>query len=116
MQRLVAKLVRSSLHAKVELFGSGREVVARIAGSEKRYDALLLDLMMPHDGGLTVLRTLRDQYPALLRKVILLTGSGTGITDPWRPFVFDVVHKPFDGEALMSSVKACIKQARAATR
>jgi len=45
-------------------------------------DVLLLDLMMPHDGGLTVLRNLRDHHQSLLGKVILLTGSGSGITDP----------------------------------
>ena len=110
MQRLVSKLLRSSLHVKVELFGDGRAVVARIADAGDRYDVLLLDLMMPHDGGLTVLRNLKDQYPELLRRVILLTGSGGTITDPWSPLVFAVVPKPFEGSALTTTVRACIRK------
>jgi DNA-binding response OmpR family regulator len=110
MQRLVSRLLRSSLHVRVELFGDGRAVVARIANAGDRYDALLLDLMMPHDGGLTVLRNLREHHPSLLAKVILLTGSGSGITDPWSPHVFAVVPKPFEGSALSATVRACIRK------
>lgn len=111
MQRLVVKLLRS-LRVKVDLFGNGRAVVARILDDSVRYDALLLDLMMPHDGGLTVLRNLREHHETLLGKVILLTGSGSGITDPWSPLVFAVVHKPFEGSALITTVRACCVQQR----
>jgi CheY-like chemotaxis protein len=109
MQRLVTKLLRS-LHVKVQLFGNGRAVVAGIAANGARYDVLLLDLMMPHEGGLTVLRHLRDHNPSLLGRVILLTGSGSAITDPWSNLVYAVVHKPFDGAALVTTVRACVEQ------
>ncbi len=109
MQKLVAAVLRS-LHVKVELFGNGRDVVARIAAQGERYDALLLDLMMPHEGGLTVLRNLRDHHPSLLGRVILLTASGRAITDPWSHLVFAVVHKPFDGAVLVTTVRACVEQ------
>src|SRR3982751_648270 len=90
MQKLVAKLLRP-LHVRVDSFGNGRDVIRTIADGE-RYDALLLDLMMPHEGGLTVLRDLREHHPSLLRRVILMTGSGNSITSPWSPLVFAVVH------------------------
>ena len=109
MQKLVAKLLRP-LHVRVDSFGNGRDVVRKIAVGGERYDALLLDLMMPHDGGLTVLRDLREHHPSVLRRVILMTGSGTSITDPWSPLVFAVVHKPFDGSALVTTVRACFEQ------
>jgi len=109
MQKLVAKLLRP-LRVRVDVFGNGRDVVRKIAADGERYDAMLLDLMMPHDGGLTVLRDLRRNHPSILRRVILMTGSGTGITDPWCPLVFAVVHKPFDGSALVTTVRACFQQ------
>ena len=108
MQKLVAKLLRS-LHVRVDIFGNGRDVVRKIAIERDRYDALLIDLMMPHDGGLTVLRNLQENNAPLLRRVILMTGSGISITDPWSPFVFAVVHKPFDGSALVNTVRACFQ-------
>lgn len=109
MQKLVAKLLRP-LHVRVDMFGNGRDVVRKIAAEGERYDALLLDLMMPHDGGLTVLRDLREHRPSLLRRVILMTGSGASITERWAPLVFAVVHKPFDGSALVTTVRACFQQ------
>jgi DNA-binding response OmpR family regulator len=109
MQRLVSKLLKS-LRVRVELFGNGRAVIARIAAKRGRYDGLLLDLMMPHEGGLTVLNNLREHHPALLGRVILLTASGSAITDRWSHLVFAVVHKPFDGSALVATVRACVQQ------
>jgi DNA-binding response OmpR family regulator len=109
MQKLVAMLLRS-VRVRVDVFGSGRDVVRKIAIDGKRYDALLLDLMMPHEGGLTVLRNLREHHASLLGRVILMTGSGSGITDPWSHLVFAVVHKPFDGSALVTTVRACVRQ------
>ena len=109
MQKLVAKLLRP-LHVRVEVFGNGRDVVRKIALEGEHYDALLFDLMMPHEGGLTVLRNLQQHHAPLLRRVILMTGSGSGITDPWSHLVFAVVHKPFDGSALVNTVRACFLQ------
>ena len=109
MQKLVGKLLRS-LHVRVDFFGNGRDVVHKIETEGEQYDALLLDLMMPHQGGLTVLRHLQVHHASWLSRVVLMTGSGSSITDPWSRLVFAVVHKPFDGSTLVSSVQACLQQ------
>lgn len=108
MQRLIAKVLRP-LRARVEHFGNGRAVIARIASGRVRYAALLLDVMMPHDGGLTVLRNLREHEPSLLRKVILVTASSSGITTPWSDLIYAVVHKPFETSELVATVRACVR-------
>jgi DNA-binding response OmpR family regulator len=109
MQKLVAKLLKS-LPVKVDIFGNGRDVIRKIATEGERYDALLVDLMMPHEGGLTVLRNLQKEHAPLLRRVILMTASGNAITNPWSHLVFAVVRKPFDGPALVETVRACFQQ------
>ena len=109
MQKLVAMLLRP-LHTRVDIVGNGRDAVRKITIERKRYDALLVDLMMPHDGGLTLLRNLQKHEAGLLRRVILMTGSGHSITDPWSHLVFAVVHKPFDGSALVNTVRECVRQ------
>lgn len=108
MQKLVRHLLRP-LHVRTDVFGHGRDVVRRIDDGA-RYDALLLDLMMPHDGGLTVLRHLRETQSATLSRVILMTGSGSSVTDPWSHLVFAVVPKPFDRSVLKATVRACLLQ------
>ena len=111
MQKLVVRLLRS-LHVRADIFGAGRDVVRKIALDSERYDSFLLDLMMPHDGGLTVLRHLQEKHPELLRRVILMTASSHSIINPWAPMVFAVVHKPFQGSVLVTTVQACFQQQR----
>lgn len=43
--------------------------------SEGTFDAVLCDLKMPGRDGLSVLRTLREQYPSLARRFLLMTGN-----------------------------------------
>jgi two-component system response regulator QseB/two-component system response regulator TctD len=109
LQKLVTKLLRP-LPVRVEVFGNGRDVVRKIAKDGARYDAMLVDLMMPHEGGLTVLRNLQEHNATLLRRVILVTGSGRAVTNSWSHLVFAVVHKPFDGAALVNTVRDCVRQ------
>lgn len=109
LQRLVTKLLKP-LPVRVEVFGNGRDVVQKIAKDGTRYDALLVDLMMPHDGGLTVLRNLQQHNAPLLRRVILMTASGPAITNAWSDRVFAVVRKPFDSSALVNTVRECVDQ------
>ena len=107
MQKLVTKLLES-LPVRVDVFGNGRDVVQKIASESDRYDALLVDLMMPHDGGLTVLRNLQENNKDLLRRVIVMTASGNSVTNPWSHLVFAVVRKPFDGSTLVNTVRECL--------
>ncbi|MFP4355336.1 MAG: two-component system response regulator [Phycisphaerae bacterium] len=60
----------------------------------RRFDLILLDLIMPHPNGWEICRDLRDNRPDQLRRVLLLTGDmrlpGTevGLSLP-------VLYKPF---------------------
>ena len=109
LHRVMQALLRFAGHEGVCL-PSGEAALEYLKTT--RPDVLLLDLMMPHDGGLTVLRNLREHQPSLLGRVIVLTGSGRAATDPWSELVFAIVHKPFDPAALVETVQACVRQRR----
>lgn len=104
MQRLV-KTILTREGFRIESFLTGRQAIAAIdAGGS--YDALLLDLMMPHEGGMTVIRHLRTKNPALLRHVLLLTASPDSIIATVEPEIAGVVPKPFTKEDLVRAVRA----------
>ncbi|HSP16411.1 MAG TPA: response regulator [Thermoanaerobaculia bacterium] len=65
MQKLVATLLKRAGY-RVDVVENGRKAIESLDGAE--YSALLLDLMMPHEGGMTVIQHLRKTNPELLRR------------------------------------------------
>jgi DNA-binding response OmpR family regulator len=103
MQRLVrAILTRAGF--RLDTFLTGRQAIAAIDSGS--YAALLLDLMMPHEGGMTVIRHLRKKNPGLLRRVLLFTASPDSIVEKLEPEVAGVVPKPFQEADLIRAVRA----------
>ncbi len=102
IQKLVSTLLeRAGL--RVDVVKSGRQAIAAIGKVD--YSALLLDLMMPHEGGMTVIQHLRQTQPELLQRVILLTATPDAVLKLFSKDVFAVVRKPFKPADLVAAVK-----------
>lgn len=102
MQRLVQKLLEREGY-RVDVVGNGLDAIEAIGRDD--YAAMLLDLMMPHEGGMTVIRHLRETTPELLRRVIVLTATPAAVLKSIEGEVFAVVHKPFAASDLTAMVK-----------
>ena len=104
MQRLVTALLKRA-GFRVDAVSKGNEAIERM--KKTKYEAVLLDLMMPHEGGMTVLSHLRAADPAMLQKVLLLTAAPQSILRGIENDVFGVVRKPFEHADLVSAVTRC---------
>jgi CheY-like chemotaxis protein len=102
IQRLVATLLRRE-GFKVDAVDKGLRAIDML--QEEAYDAILLDVMMPHEGGITVVKHLREHNPKMLRKVLLLTGTPESVLKSIQRDVAGVVHKPFTREELLAAVR-----------
>lgn len=102
IQKLVATLLRRD-GLRVDVVDHGNRAIEAIDG--KRYDAILLDLMMPHEGGMTVIRHLREHDPSVLQRVILLTATPESVLKAISRDVAGVIRKPFQPEELVSTVR-----------
>lgn len=102
MQRLVRTLLQRA-GFRVDVFDKGNTAIDAI--QRRTYDALLLDLMMPVEGGMTVIKHLRAHKPDLLRRVILLTGTSDALVKAVARDVFAVVKKPFVADELIEAVE-----------
>ena len=101
MQRLISTLLKRAGY-RVAVFLTGREAIAALSKSD--YGVLLLDLMMPHEGGLTVIQHLRTRSPETLKRTLLLTGSPSSLIDKIDADVAGVVQKPFTAAELLGAV------------
>ncbi|HWW61872.1 MAG TPA: response regulator [Thermoanaerobaculia bacterium] len=102
MQRLVSTLLRRN-GFRVDVTTKGAQAIEAIG--RHAYDAVLLDIMMPTEGGMTVVQHLRQHDPNLLKRVLLLTGTPDSVLRSVRTYVAGVVHKPFDADELIEAVK-----------
>jgi CheY-like chemotaxis protein len=102
MQRLVARLL-SNEGFRVDVFLSGSQAIAAL--DQQPYDVLLLDLMMPVEGGMTVIRHLRTKNPPMLKRSILFTASPESLIGALSGEVETVVQKPFEPKQLIDAVR-----------
>lgn len=106
MQRLVSTLLKRA-GFRVDAVDRGSQAIEAL--KDGGYDAVLLDLMMPTEGGLTVVKHLRKENPSLLARVLLLTATPESVLKTLERDVAGVVRKPFTREELVGAVKRVSK-------
>ena len=103
MQKLVSIILKRE-GLRVDVVASGHRAIEAIDGSNE-YAAILLDLMMPTEGGMTVIGHVRANKPELLKRIIVLTASPDSVLKGISKEVFAVVKKPFEASELVAAVK-----------
>jgi DNA-binding response OmpR family regulator len=102
MQRLVRLLLEQAGY-RVDVVDKGDAAIDAI--SRHSYDAMLLDLMMPNEGGMTVIKHLRAHSPSLLRRTIVVTSTADSVLRTIDSDVSAIVRKPFVADELIAAVK-----------
>lgn len=101
MQKLMATLLRRAGY-KVDVVNSGKQAIAALA--ERSYHAILLDLMMPTEGGMTVIGHIRETKPEMLKRVVVVTATPEPVLKAIASEVFGIVQKPFVADDLIKTV------------
>ena len=109
----IRRLVRMVLlrHGyQVETASDGVEAVLKLGIGD--YDAIILDLMMPHLDGFDLIDTLAANDPQRLKRIIVTSAaSPTVIQSRMRGSKpFDILPMPFDLDDLQRRVRACVEQ------
>ena len=102
MLRLISKLLNRAGY-RVDVVSAAAPAIEKIARID--YAALLLDLMTPTEGGMTVIRHLKEAKPAMLSRVLLVTASPDSVLRAVAPDVAGVVQKPFEAAELIAAVE-----------
>ena len=102
IRRLVSALLRSR-GFRVDEVTSGLAALDIMA--RETYAVLILDLMMPHEGGVTVMRRLRESEPETLRRVVLLTAAPAAVVATYAHEVGAIVQKPFTPDELIATIE-----------
>lgn len=79
--------------------------------SERRYDVVLLDIVLPTVSGTVVMDFLRDTRPAMLERVIVVSGLDVHEIRALFPAVCQALVKPVLPARLRAVVRGCIEGA-----
>lgn len=106
----IRRLVRMVLERhgyRVDVASDGAEAENRIRSS--KYDAIILDLMMPRLDGFAFLVHLQQEDPERLKRIIVTSAASPAlIQERLHVAPFDMVPKPFDISDLADRVRACL--------
>jgi DNA-binding response OmpR family regulator len=93
---------------EVRIASNGEEALAEY--SRRRPDMLLLDVMMPKKNGYQVLKQIRRGDPSLPVIFLSAKGSPADVSLGLDLGSDDYLPKPFDGEVLLSRIKAVFRR------
>ena len=97
-------------HVGIYAESVARSDAALEAIRSEKFDAIVLDLLLPAVTGLEIIRKLNETHPHLLRRVIVLTAiSESALAGfAYQPLLWDLIRKPFDIDRLTRSLMRCI--------
>lgn len=90
---------------EIEEAANGQEAIGRI--QIKRYDAVVLDLMMGPGTGFDVLQSLKDHRPGEKCVVVISATSQRAMEQLESENIFAKLRKPFDIDELLGAVRGC---------
>jgi DNA-binding NtrC family response regulator len=108
---MIRGLVRAVLQREaleIEEAQTGHEAIKRL--KEKRYDAVVLDIMMGDGSGHEVLEALAEQRPNVKCVVVISAMSAPNIENIASLNVHAKLRKPFDINDLLQAVRQCVEQ------
>jgi DNA-binding response OmpR family regulator len=114
---LIAELVETRLRIEgmtPTKCGGGREAIAALTA--ERFDAVILDIMMPDVDGYEVLRSIRSTPATTALPVIFLTAK-CAPADIEKGLALGANHyitKPFSGQDLMRKLRLCLAERKLA--
>ena len=104
IRALVKRLIERT-GFEVETVEDGAAALERLR--DDCYNLVVLDLMMPGVNGYEVIRKLREERPANLKHIIVMSAASDAIRSEFQEPVCAVIAKPFDIARLTAAVPEC---------
>jgi len=109
----IADGLRFNLEAEghdVDVDGDGQQALKRLLENRSRYDAVLLDVMLPGKDGFAVVKTLRDEGHYV--PVLMLTARGRpeDVLHGFESGADDYLPKPFELQILMARLRGLLRR------
>lgn len=94
-----------------EVVPRGDDGIKAIERDGERYDAILLDMMLPGMSGTEILTRLRITKPQMLEKILVISAAPNQVLQSVERdgSVKAVFRKPFDLDSVMNTLRECVR-------
>ena len=94
-----------------EIVQRGDDGVAKIERDGERYDAILLDMMLPGMSGTEILNRLHVTRPQLLDRILVISAAPASLLQAVEKQgeVKAVFRKPFDLDSVLAKLRECVR-------
>ena len=107
IRALVSRLLRRE-GLEIVQAADGREAIDKL--DAERFDAVVLDLMMPRVDGFGVIEHLIDTDPRMVEKVVVTTAYPKAAAKERLHHLCCILSKPFDVDELVTVVRECVEK------
>lgn len=112
--RVLLQAVLRRMKFEVELAEDGAAGLEKLQ-TDKRYDLVLLDLMMPRLNGYEFIEQIAARYPDVRPHIVVFTAAGKRGVDKIPPdTVCNAILKPFDLDTFIEIIAECLSEAHSA--
>lgn len=106
--RTLVRRVLTRAGYRVSEAADGEFAIERLAGA--RFDAVVLDLMMPRKDGFEVLSYMREHLETRRCVIVMSAASEKTIGLVDDALVIHALRKPFDLDALLAAIQDCVRR------
>ena len=107
--RNAMRLVLESAGYEVELAVDGEKAIGCVA--QRRYDTIVLDIVLPKLSGTDVMEFIASTSPEMLASIVVVTGLEVREIRKLFPTVCETLSKPVLPSRLLSSIRRCMRPA-----
>jgi len=94
---------------EVDVAVDGEKAIGCVA--QRRYDAIVLDIVLPKLSGTDVMEFIASTSPEMLASIVVVTGLEVREIRKLFPTVCETLSKPVIPSRLLSSVRRCLRPA-----
>jgi DNA-binding response OmpR family regulator len=97
-------------HHSVEVLDNGEEAVKRLLKGREKFDALVLDVMLPGQDGFSVARELRDAKHYIPLLMLTARGRPEDVLKGFESGADDYLPKPFNLAILLARIESLLRR------
>ena len=110
MRTILRNILEDAGYNVINEAASGQDAIKSVDGSRKELDLVTLDLILPDNSGLDVLKSIKERYPEKCVVVVSAVGQASIIDQAMQIGADAYITKPFDETNVLEVIEEVLSK------